>query len=112
MPEFKEREQKRAHQKAERMAPILAKAMKRKPEPKIPKQRRADRRAGGDAGVRRAKKVETEKGALPAVGRPFIFGRQSVMGEVGAGPTRVKVTGKPWQCGGIDKFFAEMARRR
>jgi alkanesulfonate monooxygenase SsuD/methylene tetrahydromethanopterin reductase-like flavin-dependent oxidoreductase (luciferase family) len=37
MPEFKEREQKRAHQKAERMAPILAKAMKRKPEPKVPK---------------------------------------------------------------------------
>src|SRR5277367_1598838 len=37
MPEFKEREQKRAHQKAERIAPILEKAMKRKPEPKIPK---------------------------------------------------------------------------
>jgi alkanesulfonate monooxygenase SsuD/methylene tetrahydromethanopterin reductase-like flavin-dependent oxidoreductase (luciferase family) len=37
MPEFKEREAKRAHQKAERMAPILEKAMKRKPEPKIPK---------------------------------------------------------------------------
>ncbi len=37
LPEFKEREQKRAHQKAERIAPILEKAMKRKPEPKIPK---------------------------------------------------------------------------
>jgi hypothetical protein len=37
MPEFKERESKRAHQKAERMAPILEKAMKRKPKPKIPK---------------------------------------------------------------------------
>ena len=37
MPEFKEREQTRARQKAERMAPILEKAMKRKPEPKIPK---------------------------------------------------------------------------
>ena len=37
MPEFKEREQKRAHQKAERMAPIIEKAMKRKPAPKIPK---------------------------------------------------------------------------
>jgi hypothetical protein len=37
LPEFKEREQKRAGQKAERMAPIVEKAMKRKPEPKIPK---------------------------------------------------------------------------
>jgi hypothetical protein len=36
-PEFKEREQKIAKQKAERIAPIVAKAMKRKPEPKIPK---------------------------------------------------------------------------
>jgi len=37
LPEFKDREQKRAHEKAERIAPILEKAMKRKPEPKIPK---------------------------------------------------------------------------
>ncbi|HUO05846.1 MAG TPA: LLM class flavin-dependent oxidoreductase [Candidatus Binataceae bacterium] len=36
MPEFKEREEKRAKAKAERMAPILEKAMKRKPAPKIP----------------------------------------------------------------------------
>jgi alkanesulfonate monooxygenase SsuD/methylene tetrahydromethanopterin reductase-like flavin-dependent oxidoreductase (luciferase family) len=37
MPEFKEREQKRAREKAAKMAPILEKAMKRKPEPSIPK---------------------------------------------------------------------------
>src|SRR6266850_2327073 len=36
-PEFKEREQKIAKQKAERIAPIVEKAMKRKREPKIPK---------------------------------------------------------------------------
>ncbi|HEY6395228.1 MAG TPA: LLM class flavin-dependent oxidoreductase [Candidatus Binataceae bacterium] len=36
LPQFKERETKRAHQKAERLAPILDRAMKRKPEPKIP----------------------------------------------------------------------------
>jgi alkanesulfonate monooxygenase SsuD/methylene tetrahydromethanopterin reductase-like flavin-dependent oxidoreductase (luciferase family) len=39
MPEFKEREQKRARQKAEWLAPILERAMKRKPKPTtIPKQ--------------------------------------------------------------------------
>ncbi len=37
MPEFKEREEKRAAQKAAKMAPILEKAMKRKPAPSIPK---------------------------------------------------------------------------
>jgi alkanesulfonate monooxygenase SsuD/methylene tetrahydromethanopterin reductase-like flavin-dependent oxidoreductase (luciferase family) len=37
LPEFKEREQQNAKKKAERMAPIIAKAMKRKPEPKVPK---------------------------------------------------------------------------
>jgi len=37
MPEFKEREVKRAREKSERMAPILERAMKRKPEPKVPK---------------------------------------------------------------------------
>ncbi len=37
LPEFKEREPKRAKEKAERLAPILERAMKRKPEPKLPK---------------------------------------------------------------------------
>jgi len=37
MPEFKEREGRRAREKAERMAPVIERAMKRKPEPKIPK---------------------------------------------------------------------------
>ncbi len=37
MPEFKEREPKRAREKAERMAPIIERAMKRKPAPKLPK---------------------------------------------------------------------------
>ncbi len=64
MPEFKEREQKRAHQKAERIAPILEKAMKRKPEPNIPKQRRADRRAGGDARIADARSADLETGPL------------------------------------------------
>jgi len=37
LPEFKGRDPKRAQEKAERLAPILDRAMKRKPEPKIPK---------------------------------------------------------------------------
>ncbi|MGO9452828.1 MAG: LLM class flavin-dependent oxidoreductase [Candidatus Binataceae bacterium] len=37
LPEFKVREEKRAKAKAERIAPILEKAMKRKKEPQIPK---------------------------------------------------------------------------
>ena len=37
MPEFQERDVKLSKQKAERMAPIIERAMKRKPEPKIPK---------------------------------------------------------------------------
>jgi len=37
LPEFKSREEKLARQKAERIAPILEKAMKRKKEPSIPK---------------------------------------------------------------------------
>jgi alkanesulfonate monooxygenase SsuD/methylene tetrahydromethanopterin reductase-like flavin-dependent oxidoreductase (luciferase family) len=37
MPEFKDRELRRAREKAERIAPVLAKAMKRKLEPQIPK---------------------------------------------------------------------------
>jgi hypothetical protein len=37
MPEFKEREPRRARLKAEKMAPVLERAMKRKPAPKIPK---------------------------------------------------------------------------
>ncbi len=37
LPEFKDREQKRAREKAERMAPILEKAMKRKKEPQVPR---------------------------------------------------------------------------
>lgn len=36
MPEFKERESRRGREKAERMAPIIERAMKRKPEPKVP----------------------------------------------------------------------------
>ena len=38
LPEFKEREAKRAREKAERLQPIIERAMKRKPEPKIPKR--------------------------------------------------------------------------
>jgi len=38
LPEFKVREEKRAREKAERVAPMLEKAMKRKKEPRIPKQ--------------------------------------------------------------------------
>jgi alkanesulfonate monooxygenase SsuD/methylene tetrahydromethanopterin reductase-like flavin-dependent oxidoreductase (luciferase family) len=38
MPDFKPREEKHAREKAERMAPILEKAMQRKREPQIPKQ--------------------------------------------------------------------------
>ncbi len=38
LPEFKEREEKRARDKADRLAPIIERAMKRKPEPKIPKR--------------------------------------------------------------------------
>src|SRR5579885_2667888 len=37
LPEFKVREEKRAREKAERMAPIVEKAMKRKREPRVPK---------------------------------------------------------------------------
>jgi alkanesulfonate monooxygenase SsuD/methylene tetrahydromethanopterin reductase-like flavin-dependent oxidoreductase (luciferase family) len=37
LPEFKERESKRAHEKAERMAPTIEKIMKRKKAPAIPK---------------------------------------------------------------------------
>jgi alkanesulfonate monooxygenase SsuD/methylene tetrahydromethanopterin reductase-like flavin-dependent oxidoreductase (luciferase family) len=37
LPEFQERDVKLSKQKEERMAPIIEKAMKRKPEPKIPK---------------------------------------------------------------------------
>ncbi len=36
LPEFKEREQKNARKKTERLAPIVQAAMKRKPEPKAP----------------------------------------------------------------------------
>ena len=38
LPEFKVREEKRAKEKAERIAPIVEKAMKRKKDPQIPKQ--------------------------------------------------------------------------
>ncbi len=37
MPEFKEREEKCAREKAERMAPIIENAMRRKREPQLPK---------------------------------------------------------------------------
>jgi alkanesulfonate monooxygenase SsuD/methylene tetrahydromethanopterin reductase-like flavin-dependent oxidoreductase (luciferase family) len=37
LPEFKEREQQNAKKKAERLAPIMENAMKRKPQPKVPK---------------------------------------------------------------------------
>jgi hypothetical protein len=37
LPEFQERDVRLSKQKEERMAPIIEKAMKRKPEPKIPK---------------------------------------------------------------------------
>jgi alkanesulfonate monooxygenase SsuD/methylene tetrahydromethanopterin reductase-like flavin-dependent oxidoreductase (luciferase family) len=37
MPEFKERERTRSHEKAERMAPIVERAMARKREPELPK---------------------------------------------------------------------------
>ena len=37
LPEFKVREEKRAHEKAERIAPILEKAMKRKKAPQVPR---------------------------------------------------------------------------
>jgi alkanesulfonate monooxygenase SsuD/methylene tetrahydromethanopterin reductase-like flavin-dependent oxidoreductase (luciferase family) len=37
LPEFKEREDKRTREKAERMAPIVEKVMKRKKEPAVPK---------------------------------------------------------------------------
>jgi len=37
LPEFKPREEKRAREKAERMAPIIEKAMKRKRDPQVPK---------------------------------------------------------------------------
>jgi alkanesulfonate monooxygenase SsuD/methylene tetrahydromethanopterin reductase-like flavin-dependent oxidoreductase (luciferase family) len=37
LPEFKEREQKNAKKKTERLAPIIEKAMKRKAQPKVPK---------------------------------------------------------------------------
>jgi alkanesulfonate monooxygenase SsuD/methylene tetrahydromethanopterin reductase-like flavin-dependent oxidoreductase (luciferase family) len=40
LPEFKVREERRAHEKAERITPILEKAMKRKKEPQIPKPER------------------------------------------------------------------------
>ncbi len=38
MPEFKPRDEKRAKEKAERMAPIIEKAMKRRREPQLPKE--------------------------------------------------------------------------
>jgi alkanesulfonate monooxygenase SsuD/methylene tetrahydromethanopterin reductase-like flavin-dependent oxidoreductase (luciferase family) len=37
LPEFKEREQQSAKRKAERLAPIIENAMKRKPQPTVPK---------------------------------------------------------------------------
>lgn len=37
LPEFKDREQKNARKKAERLAPIVENAMKRKPAPRVPK---------------------------------------------------------------------------
>ena len=37
LPEFKEREQHLAKKKAERLAPIIENAMKRKPQPNAPK---------------------------------------------------------------------------
>jgi alkanesulfonate monooxygenase SsuD/methylene tetrahydromethanopterin reductase-like flavin-dependent oxidoreductase (luciferase family) len=37
MPEFKEREHKRAREKAERIAPVIERAMKRKPAPALPR---------------------------------------------------------------------------
>ena len=37
MPEFKEREEKRLREKAERVAPIIERAMKRKRAPRLPK---------------------------------------------------------------------------
>src|SRR5262249_3267796 len=38
LPDFKAREERDAREKAERMAPVLEKAMKRKPEPRLPNQ--------------------------------------------------------------------------
>jgi alkanesulfonate monooxygenase SsuD/methylene tetrahydromethanopterin reductase-like flavin-dependent oxidoreductase (luciferase family) len=48
--DFKEREERRAIEKAERMAPIIERAMNRKPQPEIP----AEGSAGADATIVRA----------------------------------------------------------
>ena len=87
MPEFKEREQKRAQQKAERMAPILEKAMKRKPAPKIPKH---DGPTVVQAGMLVLIYTALQKGRTG--GRPSPIAAFSVAddagaGAVGAGPT-------------------------
>jgi hypothetical protein len=53
MAEFREEEEKRMRQKAERVGPIIERAMKRKKEPRIPKTGRPTivKASGGYGGI-------------------------------------------------------------